>query len=122
MNAKIFLKQLGIVVPIILASAFLHELGHYFAAWFYHLQPHLVFTSSFLAVEAVSGTAIQNQIVMNFGPLTNLFLVMVLFFYLVFRSKSCSILKDNSCFYLIIVTIINLFIAIADLLGPVVYL
>lgn len=119
MNLTTFLKQSGIVVIIIIGSAFLNEAGHFVAAAYYDLSPHLIFTPAYAAIETTAGTLHQAQVITNFGTLTNLILVCILFLYLAMRSKVLSILHDDWCFYLIVTVLINLFIAMMELLEPV---
>ncbi len=119
MNWATFLKQSGIVIIIIIASALLNEAGHFVAAAYYDLSPRLIFMPTYMAIETTAGTLHQAQVITNFGTLANLFLVIILFLYLAVRSKVLSILHDDWCFYLIVTVLINLFIAMMELLEPV---
>ncbi|MBI4980675.1 hypothetical protein HZC30_03920 [Candidatus Woesearchaeota archaeon] len=119
MNLTTFLKQSSIVAVIIIASALLNEFGHFVAAAYYGLSPNIIVTSAYIAVETTAGTLHQAQVITNWGVLANLFLACILFLYLAVRSKVISILHDEGCFYLIITVLINLFIAMMELLEPV---
>lgn len=118
---KIIFLRAGIVFVILLVSVMLNEIGHFIAAFFYGLGPRFILTKYYVGIEAISGTALQNQMILNSGVIANLLVVLFLFFYIIFRSESYFLFQDNVSFYVIMAVIINLSLAHADLIQPFLY-
>ena len=102
------------LLSLIIAIA-AHELGHYFTAYYYNLNPGFGISKSGIFISASSSTRYIEEIVANSGVLANLLLVFIFIIVLFLRESRCK--KHHfSCYFSLLVIVANLLIAIISLI------
>lgn len=115
---NLFLLDFHYILMILLAlliAIFFHELGHYLAAFYYGLNPDFGINLYSIYVKTNFLDLKTHEIISHAGPIMNLIVASVSFFFLYIRGHKCD-MHDYVCSILFLIPVTNLLVALFSLI------